>query len=148
MKCGLAMPVVSAALFCASSVMSFAADQPAGAAAPNAQAAAQPSPTKLHCRAARVDLGMYELLRVISITVDPGKKYVKMVHEGDGKTFEFTDGATSAQGSKNFVKVTDELIVYGQGRESWKIDRYTGTLTSASIAIPFECQLRPSERKF
>ncbi len=91
---------------------------------------------------------MYESLRIISITVDPAKKYVRMVHEGDGKAFEFTDGSTSAQGNKNFVKVTDELIVYGQGRETWKIDRYTGTLTSATIAIPFECQLRPSERKF
>ena len=43
---------------------------------------------------------------------------MKMVHEGEGKTFAFSDGATSAQGSKNFVKVTDELIVYGQGRKS------------------------------
>ena len=57
---------------------------------------------------------------------------------------KFSDGATSAQGNKNFVKVTDELIAYGQGRESWKIDHYTGTLKSAAIAIPFECQLHPS----
>ena len=84
----------------------------------------------------------------MSITVDPAKKYVKVVHEGDGQTFEFTDGSTSVRGYRNFVKVTEETIVYGQGRESWKIDRYTGTLTSASIAIPFECQVRPSERKF
>ena len=148
MRNGLAVPVVSSVLLFASSLVSFAADNPAGQGATNAQSVPQPSPTKLHCRAARVDLGMYESLRVISITVDPTKKYVKMVHEGDGKTFEFTDGSTSAQGNKNFVKVTDELIMYGQGRESWKIDRYTGTLTSAAIAIPFECQLRPSERKF
>jgi hypothetical protein len=26
----------------------------------------------------------------MSITVDPAKKYVKVVHEGDGQTFEFT----------------------------------------------------------
>jgi hypothetical protein len=144
--------------------MSIAADNLAARSAPDAQAvepaqksagasqaaqsAPQRSPTKLYCRAARVDLGIYESLRIISITVDPSKKYVKMVHEGDGKAFEFTDGSTNAQGNKNFVKVTDDLIVYGQGRESWKIDRYTGTLTSATIAIPFECQLRPSERKF
>ena len=112
------------------------------------QPAAKPNPTKLHCRATRTDLGMYEPLRIMSITVDPAKKYVKVVHEGDGQTFEFTDGSTSVQGYRNFVKVTEETIVYGQGRESWKIDRYTGTLTSASIAIPFECQVRPSERKF
>jgi len=84
----------------------------------------------------------------MSITVDPAKKYVKVVHEGDGQTFEFTDGSTSVQGYRNFVKVTEETIVYGQGRESWKIDRYTGTLSSASIAIPFDCQVGPSERKF
>ena len=112
------------------------------------QPAAQPNPTKLHCKATRTDLGIYEPLRIMSITVDPAKKYVKVVHEGDGQTFEFTDGSTSVQGFRNFVKVTEETIVYGQGRESWKIDRYTGTLTSASIAIPFECQVRPSERKF
>ncbi len=116
MRNGLAAPFVSAVLLYASSFMSFAADNTAGQGAPNAQSAPKPSPTKLHCRAARVDLGMYKSLRVISITVDPAKKYVKMVHEGDGKTFEFTDGSTSAQGNKNFVKVTDELIMYGQGR--------------------------------
>ena len=110
--------------------------------------APRPNPTKLHCRATRTDLGVYEPLRIMSITVDPAKKYVKVVHEGDGQTFEFTDGSTSIQGYRNFVKVTEETIVYGQGRELWKIDRYTGTLTSASIAIPFECQVRPSERKF
>ena len=169
MRNDIAVPAVSAVLLLASTVTCFAADElvkqddpnthiaqpsqsppagPADAAIQPAQPAPQPNPTKLHCRAARADLGMYEPLRIISITVDPGKRYVKMVHEGDGRTFEFTDGATSPQGNKNFVKVTDELIVYGQGRESWKIDRYTGTLTSASIAIPFECQLRPSERKF
>ncbi len=157
MKSILAVSIVSAVLLFVSSFMSFAGDSPVTQSALNVQAAQPPqsaqatapsSPTKLSCRAARVDLGMYESLRIISITVDPGKKYVKMVHEGDGKTIEFTDGVTSAQGNKNFVKVTDEVIVYGQGRESWKIDRYTGTLTSASIAIPFECQLRPAERKF
>lgn len=169
MRNDLAVLVVSAVPLFASPVIGFAADEPVKQDAPNtqgaqrpqnppagpataaiqpAQSGPQPSPTKLNCKAARVDLGMYELLRVISLTVDPGKKYVKMVHEGDGKTFEFTDGATSAQGNKNFVKVTDEVIVYGQGRETWKIDRYTGTLTSAAIAIPFECQLRPLERKF
>ena len=68
-----------------------------------------------------------------------------MVQEADGKTFEFSDGARAHKG----IRIsTDELIGYGQGRESCKIDRYTGTLTSAAIAIPFECQLRPSERKF
>ena len=79
--------------------------------------AAKPNPTKLHCRATRTDLGMYEPLRIMSITVDPAKKYVKVVHEGDGQTFEFTDGSTSVRGSRNFVKVTEETIVYGQGRE-------------------------------
>lgn len=79
--------------------------------------AAGSSSTKLHCRAVRTDLGVYEPLRIMSITVDPAKKYVKVVHEGDGQTLEFTDGSTSAQGHKNFVKVTDETIVYGQGRE-------------------------------
>ncbi len=169
MRNDLAVLAASAVLLLASPLTGFAAGEPvrqdalntqaaqppqrppsgpATAAIQPAQPAPQPSPTKLHCKAARVDLGMYESLRIISLTVDPSKKYVKMVHEGDGKTFEFTDGATSAQGNKNFVKVTDELIVYGQGRETWKIDRYTGTLTSAAIAIPFECQLRPSERKF
>ena len=78
--------------------------------------AAKPNPTKLHCRATRTDLGMYEPLRVMSITIDPTKRYVKVVHEGDGQTFEFTDGSTSVQGSRNFVKVTEETIVYGQGR--------------------------------
>ena len=112
------------------------------------QPAARLNPTKLHCRATRTDLGMYEPLRLMSITVDPAKKNVKVIHEGDGQTFEFTDGSTSVQGYRKFVKVTEETIVYGQGRELWKIHRYTGTLTSASIAIPFECQVRPSERKF
>ncbi len=81
------------------------------------QFASQANPTKLQCRATRTDLGMYEPLRIMSITVDPAKKYVKVVHEGDGQTFEFTDGSTSVQGYRNFVKVTDETIVYGQGRE-------------------------------
>ena len=81
------------------------------------QPAAKPNPTKLHCRATRTDLGMYEPLRIMSITVDPAKKYVKVVHEGDGQTFEFTDGSTSVQGARNFVKVTEETIVYGQGRD-------------------------------
>ena len=121
----LAVPIASAVLLFASSFMSFAADNLVTQSALNVQAAqppqsvqadAEPKPTKLSCRAARLDLGMYESPRIISITVDPGKKYVKMVHEGDGKTFEFMDGSTNAQGNKNFVKVTDELIVYGQGR--------------------------------
>ena len=81
------------------------------------QPAPKPNPTKLHCRATRTDLGMYEPLRIMSITVDPAKKYVKVIHEGDGQTFEFTDGSTSVQGYRNFVKVTEETIVYGQGRE-------------------------------
>jgi len=79
------------------------------------QLAAKPNPTKLHCRATRTDLGVYEPLRIMSITVDPAKKYVKVVHEGDGQTFEFTGGSTSVQGYRNFVKVTEETIVYGQG---------------------------------
>jgi hypothetical protein len=112
------------------------------------QPAPQQSPTRLHCKAARVDLGMFESLRILSITVDTARKSVKMVHEGDGKTVEFTDGATNAQGNRNFVRFTDETIVFGQGRETWKVDRYTGTLTSGVIAVPFECQVRPSERKF
>ena len=81
------------------------------------ESASQPNPTKLHCRATRTDLGVYEPLRIMSITVDPAKKYVRVVHEGDGQTFEFTDGSTSVQGYRNFVKVTEETIVYGQGRE-------------------------------
>ena len=50
-----------------------------------------------------------------------------MVYEGEGKTFAFSDGATSAQGSKNFVKVTD----------AWtQVFENAGTLTSAASAIP------------
>jgi len=168
MKNGFAAPLMTALLLVSTPFAGFAAEGKTGGGKPidtspglqsvtnadgardasvqKSQAAAQP--TKLSCKAARIDLGKYESLRIISITVDPAKKYVKMVHEGDGRTFEFTDGLPSAQGNKNFVKVTDELIVYGQGQETWKIDRYTGALTSAVIAIPFECQLRPSERKF
>lgn len=106
----------------------------------------EPAPTKLTCRALRNDIGMYEPLRFISITVDISKKYVKMVHEGDGKIFEFAGEGT---GKGDFVKITDESIVYGrQGRETWRIDRYTGTMTSSAFTIQFECQLRPAERKF
>ena len=52
---------------------------------------------------------MYESLRVISIRGDPARRYVKMVQEVDGKTFEFSDGVTSAQGNKNFYRRTDRL---------------------------------------
>ena len=119
----------------------------------SAQAAsnpANPAPPaiKLTCRAVRNDIGMYEPLRFMSVTIDLPKKYVKVVHEGDGKAFEFTDGG----GRKNpavFVKITDDSVAYGQqGRESWRIDRYTGTMTSSSFTIQFECQPRPAERKF
>ncbi len=118
-----------------------------------AQAAANPAnpdppAIKLSCRAVRNDIGMYEPLRFMSVTIDLPKKYVKVVHEGDGKAFEFTDGG----GRKNpavFVKITDDSVAYGQqGRESWRIDRYTGTMTSSSFTIQFECQPRPAERKF
>jgi hypothetical protein len=117
------------------------------------QAAATPANTpppaiKLSCRAVRNDIGMYEPLRFMSVTIDLPKKYVRVVHEGDGKAFEFTDGG----GRKNpavFVKITDDSVAYGQqGRESWRIDRYTGTMTSSSFTIQFECQPRPAERKF
>jgi hypothetical protein len=108
----------------------------------------EPPAIKLSCRAVRNDIGMYEPLRFMSVTIDLPKKYVKVVHEGDGKTFEFTDGG----GRKNpaaFVKITDDSVAYGQqGRESWRIDRYTGTMTSSSFTIQFECQPRPAERKF
>ncbi|MGO9545192.1 MAG: hypothetical protein ACLPPF_10400 [Rhodomicrobium sp.] len=121
--------------------------KPEPAKAPPAKS--EPAPTKLSCKAGRGDIGIFEPLRFMSITIDLTKKYVKMVHEGDGKSFEYTDGGTSAQGRRNFVKVTDESISYGQqGYEAWKIDRYTGTLTNSSFTIPFECQLRPAERKF
>ena len=118
-----------------------------------AQAEANPAKTdppaiKLSCRAVRNDIGMYEPLRFMSVTIDMPKKYVKVVHEGDGRAFEFTDGG----GRKNptaFVKITEESVAYGQqGRESWRIDRYTGTMTSSSFTIQFECQPRPAERKF
>ncbi len=107
-----------------------------------------PVPTKLSCRAVRNDIGMYEPLRFMSITIDIPKKYVKTVHEGDGRIIEYTDGGPAAS-YKSFVKITDDSVVYGQqGRETWKIDRYTGTMTSSAFTIQFECQLRPSERKF
>ena len=118
-----------------------------------AQTAANPANTpppaiKLSCRAVRNDIGMYEPLRFMSVTIDMPKKYVRVVHEGDGRAFEFTDGG----GHKNpamFVKITDDSVAYGQqGRESWRIDRYTGTMTSSSFTIQFECQPRPAERKF
>jgi hypothetical protein len=108
----------------------------------------QPAPAKLTCKASRGDLGIFEPLRFMSLTIDVKNKYVKMVHEGDGKVFEYTDGTTSAQGRKNFVTVSGENVVYGQGRDSWKIDRYTGTLTNPAIGIAFDCQLRAAERKF
>ena len=105
-------------------------------------------PTHLFCKALRGDLGIFEPMRYMSITIDAAKRQVKVVHEGDGKTIEYDDGVAGARGLRNFVKVTDETIVYGQGSEIWKIDRYTGTLTSSALGIPFECQLRPKERKF
>ncbi len=126
-----------------------AAANPEPAKTAAAPAKAEPSPTRLSCRAARHDIGIFEPLRFMSITIDMTKKYVKMVHEGDGKIFEYTDGETSAPGRRNFVKVTDDNITYGlQGYEAWKIDRYTGTLTNSTFTIPFECQVRPAERKF
>jgi hypothetical protein len=113
---------------------------------------ADASPARLSCRAVRNELGIFEPLRFLSITIDVNKKYVKMVHEGDGKTVEYTGDSHGAYGGVygggTFVKVTDDYILYGQGRESWKIDRYTGTLLNPSIGFPFECQLRASDRKF
>ena len=124
---------------------------PANAEANSAKtetAPAKPEPTRLSCRALRSDIGMYEPLRFLSVTIDIPKNYVKMVHEGDGKIFEFA-GGEGGHGSRNFVKITDDAVVYGQqGRETWRIDRYTGTMTSSAFTIQFECQLRPSERKF
>jgi hypothetical protein len=122
------------------------ADSTAPAAAGASQA--QPPVTKLTCKASRGDLGIFEPLRFMSLTIDVKNKYVKMVHEGDGKVFEYTDGAASAQGHKSYVTVTDDSVVYGQGRDAWKIDRYTGTLTNPSIGFPLDCQLRAPERKF
>lgn len=128
-----------------------AAPAPANAGANSAKTEtppAKPEPTRLSCRALRSDIGMYEPLRFLSVTIDIPKNYVKMVHEGDGKIFEFA-GGEGGHGSRNFVKITDDAVVYGQqGRETWKIDRYTGTMTSSAFTIQFECQLRPSERKF
>ena len=118
-----------------------------------AQAAANPAnpvppAIKLSCRAVRNDIGMYEPLRFMSVTIDLPKKYVKVVHEGDGKAFEFTDSG-GGKNSAAFVKITEDSVAYGQqGRESWRIDRYTGTMTSSSFTIQFECQPRPAERKF
>ncbi len=128
-------------------VSEIAAPAPANPGTPPKEAA--PGPTKLACKASRNDIGMYEPLRYMTITIDWGKKYVKMVHEGDGRTFEYVDGETGAQGRRYYVRVTDDNVSYGQrGQDSWKIDRYTGTLTSSSITIAFECQVRPRERKF
>jgi hypothetical protein len=111
--------------------------------------APDPKPARLACKASRNDIGMFEPLRHMSITVDMSRKYVKMVHEGDGKTYEYRDGETGPQGSKYFVQVTDDNVSYGrQGHEAWKIDRYTGTLTNSSITISFECHPRPTERRF
>ena len=108
-----------------------------------------PPAIKLSCRAVRNDIGMYEPLRFMSVTIDLPKKYVKVVHEGDGKAFEFTDGGGGRKNPAAFVKITEESVVYGQqGRESWRIDRYTGTMTSSSFTIQFECQPPPAERKF
>ncbi len=108
----------------------------------------EPVPTQLSCRAVRNDIGMYEPLRFMTITIDLPKKYVKMVHEGDGRVFEYRDGGPG-NGYKNFVQITDESVSYGQhGRETWRIDRYTGTMTSTAFTIQFECQLRPAARKF
>lgn len=108
----------------------------------------EPPPAKLACRAVRNDIGMYEPLRFMSITIDIPKKYVKVVHEGDGRIFEFTDGGTG-NGRRPFVKITDDSITFGQpGHETWRIDRYTGTMTSTAFTIQFECQRRPAERKF
>jgi hypothetical protein len=122
--------------------------EPAPAQAGANPAKPDPPTIKLSCRAVRNDIGMYEPLRFMSITIDLPKKYVKVVHEGDGKAFEFTDGGGRKK-SAAFVKITDDAVVYGQqGRESWRIDRYTGTMTSSSFTIQFECQPRPAERKF
>jgi hypothetical protein len=51
----------------------------------------------LHCRAAREDLRVYGSLRGVSIDVDAAKRHVKMVHNGDYRTFALADGATSAR---------------------------------------------------
>ena len=84
----------------------------------------------------------------MSVTIDMPKKFVKVVHEGDGKAFEFNDGS-GRNGSGAFVKISDDAVVYGQqGRETWRIDRYTGTMTSSAFTIQFQCQPRPAERKF
>ncbi len=124
---------------------------PGAEASPAKQASpaiVEPVPTKLSCRAVRNDIGMYEPLRFMSVTVDIPKKYVKMIHEGDGRVFEFKDGSPG-NAYKNFVKITDESVTYGQqGRETWKLDRYTGTMTSTAFTIQFECELRPAARKF
>lgn len=120
--------------------------QPPPAAATAIPANPEPVPIILACRAVRNDIGMYEPLRFMSVAIDMAKKTVKIVHEGDGKIFEFSDGGG---GKGNFVKITGNSVVYGQqGRETWRIDRYTGTMTSSAFTIQFECQLRPSERKF
>jgi hypothetical protein len=127
---------------------------PPAAANPGAAANANPAPdtkaasAKLSCRASRGELGIFETMRFMTLTIDLTNKYVKMAHQGDNKIFEYKDGSTSSSGDRGFVTITDENIVYGRGRETWKIDRYTGTLTNPSISIPFECQLRAAERKF
>jgi hypothetical protein len=56
---------------------------------------------------------MYEPLRFMPVTIGLPKKYVRVVHEGDGKAFEFTEG----RGRKKlaaFVKITDDTGVHGQ----------------------------------
>ena len=62
--------------------------------------------------------------------------------------FEYMDGGLG-NAHRNFVKITDDSVEYGrQGKETWRIDRYTGTMTSSTFTIQFECQPRPTERKF
>lgn len=156
----LALVTIGAALLLAAfhaTGFAWAEDAPAAtpqeAAKPQASpandaGAAQPAPaqapTKLTCKAVRNDIGMLEPLRFMTVTIDFPKKYVKIIHEGDGKIFEYGDGP----GNNHFVKITDDSLIFGHGRETWRIDRYTGTMTSSAFTIQFECQLRPAARKF